>query len=231
VGPSRLSAAIVSRRISFTYNNADSQRRARTLSFSYEKTRQLNFSYWSTHIDNSVMHQFLYPMPGAQRRLKSWGRPSFGCTVLTRQVVGPNTGALATLRHYCYDKTLTSQRRCSVTYWTFPSRRTHYQNCSVLYCVLKLYTVISTLRWTVLTVLWIGFCHTGSVSLCIDLFVFICVYFMCFYFILHSCYIIVSTVVWTWCDWSLIPWTCLSSVLWHCWLGYLTRKTCPRYDL
>ena len=31
-----------------------------------------------------------------------------------------------------------------------------YQNCSVLNCVLKLCTVISTLRWTVLTVLWIG---------------------------------------------------------------------------
>ena len=29
------------------------------------------------------------------------------------------------------------------------------------------------------------FCHTGSISLCIDLFVFICVYFVCFCFILH----------------------------------------------
>ena len=35
------------------------------------------------------------------------------------------------------------------------------QNCSVLYCVLTLCTVISSLRWAVLTVLWIGFCHNG----------------------------------------------------------------------
>ena len=64
--------------------------------------------------------------------------------------------------------------------------------------------VISTLRWAVLTVLWIGFCHTGPISLCIDSFVFICVYFVCFCFILHSCCIIVSVVGWTWWDWSLI---------------------------
>ena len=50
----------------------------------------------------------------------------------------------------------------------------------MLYCVLKLCTVISTLRWAVLTVLWIGFCHTGPTSLCVDLFVFICVYFLFF---------------------------------------------------
>jgi len=51
-----------------------------------------------------------------------------------------------------------------------------YQNCSVLYCVLKLHTVISTLRRAVLTVLWIGFCLTGPISLCVDLIVFICVF-------------------------------------------------------
>jgi len=84
-----------------------------------------------------------------------------------------------------------------------------YQDCSVLYCVLKLCTVISTLRWAVLTVLWIGFCHIGPISLCIDLFVFISVYFVCFCFILHSCCIIVSMVGWTWWDWSLILRTCL----------------------
>jgi len=32
------------------------------------------------------------------------------------------------------------------------------------------------------------------ISLCIDLFVFICVYFVHFCFMLHICYIIVSTV-------------------------------------
>jgi len=40
-------------------------------------------------------------------------------------------------------------------------KRGDYQNCSVLYCVLKLCTVISTLRWAVLTVLWIGFVTFG----------------------------------------------------------------------
>jgi len=37
----------------------------------------------------------------------------------------------------------------------------------------------------------------GPISLCVDLFVFTCVYFVCFCFILHSCCIIVSTVGWT----------------------------------
>jgi len=40
-------------------------------------------------------------------------------------------------------------------------KRGDYQNCSVLYCVLKLCTVISTLRWAVLTVLCIGFVTLG----------------------------------------------------------------------
>jgi len=46
-------------------------------------------------------------------------------------------------------------------------KRRDYQNGAVLYYVLKLCTVISTIRWAVLTVLWIGFCHTGSISLCL----------------------------------------------------------------
>jgi len=44
------------------------------------------------------------------------------------------------------------------------------------------------------------------------------------YLILHSCCIIVSTVRWTWWDWSLVLRTYLPSVLWHCWLGHLTGK-------
>ena len=55
--------------------------------------------------------------------------------------------------------------------------RGDYQNCSVLYCVMKLCTVISTLRWAVLTVLWIRFCLTGPISLCLDSFVFMFVFF------------------------------------------------------
>ena len=45
-----------------------------------------------------------------------------------------------------------------------------------------------------LRVLWIRFCHTGPISLCVDLFAFISMYFVCFCFILHNCYIIVSVV-------------------------------------
>jgi len=93
----------------------------------------------------------------------------------------------------------------------------------VFCCVLKLYTFISTLRSAVLIVLWIEFCPTGLISLCVDVFVFICVFFVCFCFILHSCCIIVSVVGWTWWDRSLIlkP---VPSVLWHCWLDHLNRK-------
>ena len=92
----------------------------------------------------------------------------------------------------------------SELWYSSGGKRGDYQNCSVLDCVLKLCTVASTLRWAVLTVLWIGFCHTRPIPLCVDLFVFICVYFVCFCFILHSCCIIVSMVGWTWWDWSLI---------------------------
>jgi len=93
----------------------------------------------------------------------------------------------------------------------------------VLYCVLKLCTVISTLRWAVLTVLWIGFCLTGPISLCVDSFMFICVYFV--FFIKCTCVILL------WARWSgpdgikalfLEPY--LHSVLWYCWLGHITRK-------
>ena len=56
--------------------------------------------------------------------------------------------------------------------WLSGGRRGDYQNCSVLYCVLKLCTVISTLRWAVLTVIWIWFCLTSPISLCLDSFVF-----------------------------------------------------------
>jgi len=50
-------------------------------------------------------------------------------------------------------------------------------------------------------------------------------YFVCFCFILHSCCIIVSALGWIWWDWKLILRTYLPSVLWHWWLGQLTRKT------
>ena len=86
------------------------------------------------------------------------------------------------------------------------SKRGDYQNCSVLYCVLKLCTVISTLRWAVLTVLGIGFCLTGPISqFTVRRFICVCVYLCVF---VSYCIVVVSTVGWTWWDWSLILWTC-----------------------
>jgi len=40
------------------------------------------------------------------------------------------------------------------------------------------------LRLAVLTVLWIGFCLTGPISLCVGMFVFIYVYFVFFHTVL-----------------------------------------------
>jgi len=110
-------------------------------------------------------------------------------------------------------------------------KRGDYHNCSVLYRVLKLCTVVSTLRWAVLTVLWIGFCQTGPISLCIGLFVFICVYFVCFCFILHSCCIIVSMGerpdgIEAWSLGPIFP-QCFDAVGWVIW----PVKTHLQYDL
>jgi len=91
--------------------------------------------------------------------------------------------------------------------------------------ILTVYSAFSpSCDGAVLTVLGIGFCHTWPISLCIELFVFICVSFACFCFIQHMCCIIVSMVGWTWWDWSLILRAYLPSVLWHWWLGDLTHK-------
>jgi len=49
----------------------------------------------------------------------------------------------------------------------------NYQVCSVQYCVQQLCTVQCTHTWTDLTVLWIGFCLTGPMSLL--RFIFVCV--------------------------------------------------------
>ena len=93
------------------------------------------------------------------------------------------------------------QQITSELWWWSGGQNGDYQNCSVLYCVLKLCTVRSTLRWAVLTVLWIAFCSTVPVSLSTDSFVFMYVYFVfCVFFILYYC----TTVEWTWWDLSLI---------------------------
>ena len=64
-------------------------------------------------------------------------------------------------------------------------KREDNQNCSVLCCVRQLCTMICTIctqMWAVLTVLWIGFCHTGPISLCVDLFV-------CILFLFHTAHV------------------------------------------
>jgi len=47
-------------------------------------------------------------------------------------------------------------------------KKENYQICSVQYCAQLLCTVQCTHIWTDLTVLWIGFCLTGPISLCLD---------------------------------------------------------------
>jgi len=71
---------------------------------------------------------------------------------------------------------------------------------------------------------WAHFTAYRSIYLCLS----VCI--LCVCFILHSCCNTVSTDGWTWWDWSLILWTYSPSVLWHCWLGHLTRKNPSRYD-
>ena len=63
--------------------------------------------------------------------------------------------------------------------------------------------------------LWWSCCDLSRpISVCI-----LCV------FVLYCIVVVLLWARWgTWLDWSLIPWTYLSSVLWHCWLGHLTRK-------
>jgi len=70
---------------------------------------------------------------------------------------------------------------------------------TILCCIVywKLCTVMSTLRWAVLTVLWIGYCLTGPISLCVDSFVFMFVFFVLSCHtadVLYYC----NTVGWTW---------------------------------
>ena len=67
-------------------------------------------------------------------------------------------------------------------------KRENYQVCSVQYCVQQLCTVQCTHIWTDLTVLLIGFCLTGPISLCVDS--FLCMY----YFVYIAC--MCSIVTW-----------------------------------
>ena len=114
----------------------------------------------------------------------------------------------------------------------FPSNTHHRSSgdclkvCSVQYCVQQLYTMNCTHIWTYLTVLLIGFFLTGPIS-CLDS--FLCMYYFVSDCILHACVLCSIVTRWggpggieAWSLGSLLP-----SVLWHCWLGHLTRKTRP----
>jgi len=99
-------------------------------------------------------------------------------------------------------------------------KRENYQVCSVQYCAQQLCTVQCTHIWTDLTVFWIGFCLTGPISLCLDS--FLCMYCVPLY-IVCMC----SIVTWWGGPGGIEAWSLrllLPSVLWHCWLGHLTRK-------
>jgi len=100
-------------------------------------------------------------------------------------------------------------------------KRENYQVCFVQHCVQQLCTVRCTHIWTDLKVLWIGFCFTGRISLCLDSFLYVHVLCVLLY-IACMCRFV------TWSggpgDWSLSLGLLLLSVLWHCRLGRLTRK-------
>ena len=95
--------------------------------------------------------------------------------------------AIATMTSLCDRPTTDSHDRHALAYppLPFPSNRHHrsngdclegkrenYQVCSVQYCVQQLYTVNCT-HMKRLTVLWIGFCLTGPISLCLDSFLYV----------------------------------------------------------
>jgi len=67
-------------------------------------------------------------------------------------------------------------------------KRENYQ----VYCMQQLCTVQCIHIWTDLTVLWIGFCLTGPISLCVDCrFIFVCITLCTF----HAC-VLCSIVTW-----------------------------------
>jgi len=109
--------------------------------------------------------------------------------------------------------------------WCCLEVRGDYQNCSVLNCVLKLCTVMSTLRWAVLSSLDCVLCHWAHFTVPRFIRVYVC-RFLCLSChtacVLHYC----SMLGWTWWDWSLILRTflqCFDGVRCQS-LGHLLRK-------
>jgi len=96
--------------------------------------------------------------------------------------------AEAAEEHRVSNPPLPSSRQClSCDAW-LKVKREDNQNCSVLCCVRQLCTSICTQMRAVLTVLWTRFCHTGPISLCVDLFVFVfCVFLFHTAWLLYYC--------------------------------------------
>jgi len=107
-------------------------------------------------------------------------------------------------------------------------KRENYHVCSVQYCVQQLYTVNCTLIWTEL--IWTDWVLSHWAHFTVLRFIFVYVLFCVWLYIACMC-----SLVTRWggpggiAAWSLGR--LLPSVLWHCRLGHLTRKTRPRYDL
>ena len=131
---------------------------------------------------------------GCEKQLENWLTHNIG--IMIGIAIGVILVEVFTVQSHAYHSVFTLLCLCSTLTTPFSSDRQHlsYDGClevkgeiirTVLCCIVywKLCTVISTLRWAVLTVLWIGFCLTGPTSLCIDSFVYIfCVvlsYCMC----------------------------------------------------
>ena len=100
-------------------------------------------------------------------------------------------------------------------------KRQNYRVYSVQFYVQQLCTARSTHIWKNLTVLWIGFCLTGPISLCLDL-------FLCMYVFHVSPYIACCSIVtWSGGPGGIEAWSLgllLPSVLCRCWLGHLPHK-------
>jgi len=81
-------------------------------------------------------------------------------------VLSTSAGFLDMIRHLARPMKLQPQRHHDAFVLVVALHRFIVRSI-ILFLPRQLCTIISTLRWAVLTVLWIGFCHTGCISLCI----------------------------------------------------------------
>jgi len=138
---------------------------------------------------------------------------------------------------------------CVMTELACHSLSWNWSSFVVLICVFHLWSIVYEHLCMITTMIVVWSCRSchGQSCFCEVTDSFLCMYnvfsgtlnpthfavYVLFYVWLYiAC--MCSTVTW-WGGpagiegWSLGP--LLPSVLWHCWLGHLTCKTCPRYDL